>query len=418
MEIEDGRIALLTDPQKYDVMVTGIIHPKYNPGNAGLYSKDYYELCKSRLNDDGIMCQWIPLNALRESEFKMIIATFQNVFPNTSLWFEELFGGNGNYNAVLVGSRMPLKIDYGRIQQSLENPALASDLHEVGIDGINDLLNRFIISDSDLVSYGGQQPLISDNRPRLEFGTVEIKDFTKILGTLSQLKKVPWPYLTDLPLSQDRQAALKDSLTRLDKMAMACIQGDIYHWQNRTKDYLAQYQKAEELAPENKALRAQLALLNQRSSSTPTEESPIQRASALVSQGKLAEAVPIYEQQLAADPTRIDIRSSLGILYQKLGKTDQAIEQFQQVLLKDSTDSGIRNNLGIAYMQKGMYDKAESEFLMILKSNPDFVRANVNLGLIYARTNRKELAIQYLEKAQTLEPDNANIQSMLNQLRK
>ncbi len=418
LQIEDGRIALLTDPRKYDVMVTGIIHPKYNPGNAGLYSKDYYELCKSRLNDDGIMCQWIPLNALRESEFKMIIATFQDVFPNTSLWFEELFGGNGNYNAVLVGSRLPLKIDYGRIQKRLEDPALVSDLLEVGIDGINDLLNRFIISGSDLMSYCGQQPLISDNRPRLEFGTVDIRDFTKILGTLNNLKKIPWPYLVDLPGSQDQQAAIRDSLTRLDKMARACIQGDIYLWQNRPKDYLAQYQKAAEIAPENDALQAQLALINQRGSSAPADENPMQQASKLVSQGKLAEAASIYEQQLATDPTRIDIRSSLGILYQKLGRTDQAIEQFRLVLVRNSTDNGTRNNLGIAFMQKEMYDKAENEFLTILKSNPDFVQANVNLGLTYARTNHKELAIQYLEKAQTLEPDNSNIRALLNQIRK
>jgi len=419
LEIEDGRIALLTGQQKYDVMITGIIHPKYNPGNAGLYSRDYYEQCKSRLSVDGIMCQWIPLNALRDSEFKMIIATFQSAFPHTSLWFEELFGGDGDYNAVLIGSLQPLKIDYDKIQKMMQNNELANDFHSVEIADIGGLLNRFMLADSDLSIFAGPRPLISDNRPRLEFGTVESKDFPKILATLGINKKIVTPYLVNLPTSPEERARIEDTLLRLRRMAQACIAGDVYLRQDRPKDYIAQYQAAAAIAPENEALQAQLASLRSPGSNSQTSNTySLQRARELAALGELSEAIAIYEQLSEAEPGRTDVRSDLGMLYQKAGKTDQAIQQFQKVLERDPANLDIHNNLGIAYMQNGIYVKAENEFLTILRIKPDYVQAEVNLGLTYARTGRKDEAIQMLEKALVMEPDNANIKKVLEQLKK
>ena len=230
LALEDGRIALLTDTRKYDIMVTGIIHPKYNPGNAGLYSKDYYELCKSRLADDGIMCQWIPLNALRDSEFKMIIATFQRVFPHTTLWFEELFGANGNYNAILIGTNQRLQCNYDRIAALFQNPSIADEFRNEGIENPMALLNRFIAGESDLAKYSGSQPEISDNRPRLEFGTVEIKDFSGILSDLAKLKSPILPYL------ESRNDSLDSEFVRFNNASKLCIAADVARWRNQLSE--------------------------------------------------------------------------------------------------------------------------------------------------------------------------------------
>ncbi|HBC46624.1 MAG TPA: hypothetical protein DCZ43_06230 [candidate division Zixibacteria bacterium] len=416
LRIEDGRIALSTERQKYDVMVTGIIHPKFNPGNAGLYSKDYYELCKSRLNNDGIMCQWIPLNALRDSEFKMIIKTFQSSFPHSSLWFEELFGGSGNYNAILIGSRMPLAIDYEKLNNRLQNSVLAGDLREVDIIDSGDILNRFMLSDDDLAAFVGSQPLITDNRPRLEFGNVETNDFANILTALGNVRKSVWPHITDLPASSEERTAIQDKLSRRDKMARSCIKADICFWQHKPNEYLANYQAAEAIAPDNVALQTQMAVI--RALKNGAQGSDLQKAKRLATQGKLPEAIAIYELLMSAEPGRVDLRSDLGLLYQKAGKTDQAIALFQLILDSDPRNNDIRNNLGIAFMQISQYEKAENEFEVILKNNPNHLQAIVNLGLTYARTGRKNQAIQMLEKAQAIDPTNANIKRVLEQLKK
>jgi tetratricopeptide (TPR) repeat protein len=202
-------------------------------------------------------------------------------------------------------------------------------------------------------------------------------------------------------------------------MAQACIAGDVYLRQDRPKDYIAQYQAAAAIAPENEALQAQLASLRSPGSNSQTSNTySLQRARELAALGELSEAIAIYEQLSEAEPGRTDVRSDLGMLYQKAGKTDQAIQQFQKVLERDPANLDIHNNLGIAYMQNGIYVKAENEFLTILRIKPDYVQAEVNLGLTYARTGRKDEAIQMLEKALVREPDNANIKKVLEQLKK
>ena len=44
LHIEDGRNFVLTTPHTYDVISTGIIHPKYNSGNAGSVSYTHLTL--------------------------------------------------------------------------------------------------------------------------------------------------------------------------------------------------------------------------------------------------------------------------------------------------------------------------------------------------------------------------------------
>ena len=79
----DGRNFLLVSQKRYDV----IIGELYNAANAGvvnLYTKEYYNLCKKHLTDQGIMCQWIAMKDFPGSAVKEVIHTFQSVFPHTT----------------------------------------------------------------------------------------------------------------------------------------------------------------------------------------------------------------------------------------------------------------------------------------------------------------------------------------------
>jgi spermidine synthase len=414
LQLEDGRIALLTDKRKYDIMVTGIIHPKYNPGNAGLYSKDYYELCKSRLSEDGIMCQWIPLNALRDSEFKMIIATFQQVFPHTSLWFEELFGANGNNNAILIGTNQQLRCNYDRIAALFQNPSIAEEFRSEGIENPAALLNRFIACDGDLAEYSGSQPEISDNRPRLEFGTVEIKDFSSILSDLAKLKSPILPFL------ENRNDSIDSQIVRFNKATRLCIAADAARWRNQASEVMAGYTEAAKLMPEDKAIQTELARFAQAKSDyngTTQNDSDSQIAN-LIRQNKFEQAIPLLEKILVSEPNNSEYLRAIGLAYLRTGKVDLAIERLQKAVALNRLDNNARNNLGIAFMQKGMFDKAADEFSEILKNDPEYTQAIVNLGFSYARTGRKAEAIPLLEKAQKLEPNNEMISKVLDQLRK
>lgn len=100
----DGRRRLQASPRKYDLISCDPTHPVLGSGN--LYTREYFELCRSRLNPGGLVSQYLPLHKLRSQELMGLIATFHDVFPDCAVWL-------GHYHAVLLGSTAPLRVDFG-----------------------------------------------------------------------------------------------------------------------------------------------------------------------------------------------------------------------------------------------------------------------------------------------------------------
>ena len=100
----DGRRRLQASARKYDLISCDPTHPVLGSGN--LYTREYFELCRSRLNPGGLVSQYLPLHKLRTAELMGLIATFHDVFPDGAVWL-------GHYHAVLLGSTAPLRLDFG-----------------------------------------------------------------------------------------------------------------------------------------------------------------------------------------------------------------------------------------------------------------------------------------------------------------
>ncbi len=58
--LEDGISTLLTDPKTYDVIVNTVTSPQYYSA-AKLYTQDFYEIVKMRLNEGGVYSSWFDL---------------------------------------------------------------------------------------------------------------------------------------------------------------------------------------------------------------------------------------------------------------------------------------------------------------------------------------------------------------------
>lgn len=111
----DGRHFLQKTSYKYDLISCDPTHPVLGSGN--LYTKDYFELCKQHLSNDGMISQYLPLHKLSLPNFLGIIKTFHAVFPYSTVWL-------GQYHAILLGSMKPLKIDFRKWKERV------SDLEE------------------------------------------------------------------------------------------------------------------------------------------------------------------------------------------------------------------------------------------------------------------------------------------------
>jgi spermidine synthase len=156
---DDARHYILTTPHKFDIITSDPIHP-WVKGSATLYTKEYFELCKRRLNPGGLITQWVPLYESSREVVQSEIATFFEVFPNGTIWSNDK-GGQG-YDVVLLGQAEELRIDADELQERLNHPgraALVKSLEEIGFRTVVGLFGI----------YGGQA---SDLRPWLENATI------------------------------------------------------------------------------------------------------------------------------------------------------------------------------------------------------------------------------------------------------
>jgi len=159
--LQDGRNYLLTTPKMYDVITAEPMHP-HLAGTVNLYTKEYFELVKSRLRPGGVCSHWIPLHRMLPREIKESVQAFREVFPYTMLFVE-------TSEAIILGSDRPLSIDANRWRRLLGDPKISQDLEQVGLAGVPQLLSTYVMDDTALAGYVDDTPPVTDDRPTLEF---------------------------------------------------------------------------------------------------------------------------------------------------------------------------------------------------------------------------------------------------------
>jgi spermidine synthase len=156
LRVDDGRNFLMLAPRKYDVITADVILP-IHAGAANLYSAEYFRLVRDALDDDGVALQWV---AGTEQEFRLIVRTFMSVFPETTLWAD---------GSLMVGTKRPLRLRRGDFEWRLRLPPLDRELPKFGLGSFADLLKQFRGGAAELRALVGPGPLLTDDRPVVEY---------------------------------------------------------------------------------------------------------------------------------------------------------------------------------------------------------------------------------------------------------
>jgi spermidine synthase len=166
---DDARHFVLTTPEKFDIITSDPIHP-WVKGSATLYSKEYFELVKKHLNPGGVVTQWVPLYESDPATVKSEIATFFEVFPNGTIWGNDISGGG--YDIVLFGQAEPAAIDLDAVQAKLDSPAgqpAAASLREVGFANLMQMLATYAGRSEDLKPWLRDAEINYDSNLRLQY---------------------------------------------------------------------------------------------------------------------------------------------------------------------------------------------------------------------------------------------------------
>lgn len=125
-------------------------------------------------------------------------------------------------------------------------------------------------------------------------------------------------------------------------------------------------------------------------------------------QGRLQEALVLYQQVLAAEPTNFLALDSLGTLHGQAGRFEGALNYFTQASLVQPNDFAVHFNLGMALKELKRYDEALASFNKAISLNPVFAEAYNNRGSVLKERKRYNDALISFDMAITLKPGFAN----------
>ncbi|HWH22988.1 MAG TPA: hypothetical protein VNT25_06865, partial [Allosphingosinicella sp.] len=159
LHAEDGRRVLLKSRRAWDVIIVDATPPLFSAGAVNLYTRELFELAKSRLEPGGILALWLPLPGFEEDYWR-ILSAYTAVFPHAATWRWGTMGG-----FLVLGSDRPLErskaVIAGRLERRTKTVArgLTADM----------ILDHFLLSGPALRERAAKWPPLTDDKPVVEF---------------------------------------------------------------------------------------------------------------------------------------------------------------------------------------------------------------------------------------------------------
>jgi spermidine synthase len=199
---DDARHYLLNSSDKFDIITSDPLDP-WAKGTAMLYTREFFEAVKQRLNPRGMFAQFVQLYESNEETVKSQLATFSSVFDDVTLWSNNVEGQG--YDLVLVGRTGASAINVDDMQQRLERPdhtMIAKSLSDVGFHSAVELLATYAGRGSDLAPWLKNAEINEDINLRLQYlGGMGINAGAHegIYRELSRYKQFPADLFTGAP---------------------------------------------------------------------------------------------------------------------------------------------------------------------------------------------------------------------------
>lgn len=157
LRVDDGRNFLMMTDERFDVVTADIIQP-IHAGAGNLYSREYFSLVRQVLRPGGLVMQWIGHR--QETQYKLIMRTFLDVFPEATLWFD---------GHLMIGSLEPLKIARETFESRFQDAGTREALTAAGLADFDTLQSWYTAGPVTLKRFVGEGIVLTDDRPLVEY---------------------------------------------------------------------------------------------------------------------------------------------------------------------------------------------------------------------------------------------------------
>ena len=329
---EDGRNYLQHSNAKHDI-ISLEVGQIFRPGVAFFYTADFYRRARERLNAGGVLAQFVPSLFFTTDQFRSVLRTFLNTFPQSALWFN-------SSEFLLIGVNSEgIKLHSAALERLSSNNCVHQDLSYGYWEGSQNWLNRppvllagHLIGPRGLDELAGNARLYRDDLPVLDYATRHVhKTEQSEIPLLNELRKYfdPVAAIADFELSPD-------VTLHIEKMREKNLGG-------LTASALVRQAKA--LNPSKD--RTQIVQLLSKAVRANSENFDANRmlGDALVFQGKYKEAIQYYEGALHLRPNHAETHNNLGFALGQNGNFIAAFQHFQEAVRLRPNYTDAKRNL-------------------------------------------------------------------------
>jgi len=156
LQFNDARNTLLLDQTRYDLIASQPSHPWLSRAST-VFTQNFFELVKSRLNPGGIYGQWLSLFNMDVTTMRSILQAFYSVFPEGFTMADTRTG-----DFLMFGSDHPLRFDPERMKTRFNEPKNKLALSYYNLLRPEDLLWYYSLSRQQVLS------LIGNSKPNTD----------------------------------------------------------------------------------------------------------------------------------------------------------------------------------------------------------------------------------------------------------
>ncbi|HKE85695.1 MAG TPA: hypothetical protein VKB50_18165, partial [Vicinamibacterales bacterium] len=328
--VNDGRQHLQMQPASSYDLVTLEPPPIAYAGVAALYSREFYELVRSRLKTGGYVSQWLPAYQVPSRTALAMIRAFIDVFPQAVLV------SGAEADLLLLGvNDSHIEIDPARVAAALSHaPAVEADLRRLDLGSVREIVGTFLASARTLHEATKDTTPSSDDRPMQEY------DVRSLLN-----------------LGEAVPASVVD-LTQVASWCPRCFVDGVP-------------------VPLVDGLDTYLALLDLAYTSSPSELASVRRLA-----GSRPRVIEGSEYLGAVVPETADVHNLLGIARASRGAIDDAISHFREVLRLEPDSAVTHWHLGAALAAKGARREALEHLRRSVELDPTNAFAQSDLSTL------------------------------------
>ena len=373
--IDDARNYLLATEEEYDIIESDTTHPALS---QHLFTREYFQIAERRLSERGLLSIWLPLYNTSETGFKTLLKTFQSVFPHVTVWFATNYPTR---HALLVGTKTELRIDFGLLQQEINEKEVRESLSEVGLDDVFSLLSCFVTDERKISEYVRDTPVNTDNHPYLAYSMPRYKlredhFIPRTLEVFDEMSLSVFSYLQNMGGSEAEIEAILDRRLQARTHAMQAI---VYDFQVDFQNEVSELEKALAITPEDENIRHSLELAQVKMKFTDL--------SGLLQAGMLEEAMQVCTEILQIDPGFVPAIYNIAVIHYTQGNYTGALAEAEKAIGIDPGYAEARYLLAMVYANTGRHDEARSELEEVIRLAPDFEQAHAALKQLDASGN-------------------------------